>query len=534
MPATPSLPRRTEAQASIQFADSIDARAWVAVASGILGAFMAILDIQITNSSLNILLGALSATAEEGSWVVTSYMVAEIIAIPLAAFFCRVFSLRGFILVNASLFILFSTLCGNAWSLNSMIVFRMLQGFTGGGLIPTAMMLVLTKVPLAKRPISLSMFGLSATLAPVIGPTLGGFLSDLYGWQTIFYINWIPGLLLLVGIAYGLDRQEKHLELLARVDWIGIFCMMTGLGFLIVLLEEGSRNDWFASPFILGCALLSLLGLIGWGYSSWSHPQPFIDLRMYARRNFLVATIISAVAGMGLFGSFFILPLFLAQIPKYTPFQIGQVVMWAGLPQICMVPVVARLSPRIDNRLLCSFGLTLFAASCFMNSQLDATTGHDQLLLAQIVRGLGQPFIMLTLSNFAVHGVAPSDIPSASSLYNMTRNLGGSVGVALLATLVTKREHLHSARLHESISLFANGMQERLDHLSAAFAAKGADPVTAGGQALQALDTLVRREAYVQAYNDCFLVITATLVACVFLIWLSDRVLSPAAAARGR
>ena len=429
-----------------------------------MGAFMAVLDIQITNSSLKDILGTLSATQEEGSWISTAYLVAEIIVIPLTALLTRVFGMRTYMIGTTALFLLFSTLCGAAWNLPSMIVFRMLQGFTGGALIPMAMSLVMAKLPASKRSTGMAIFGLTATLAPAMGPTFGGYLSELYGWPSIFYINWVPGALLIAGMLYGLEREPSQLKLW-KADWLGIGFMALGLGCLTIFLEEGNSKDWFDSAFIITFAALALIGLLGWVVTSALRAEPFVNLALYGQRNFLVATVLSAVTGMGLYGSSFLLPLFLGQIAGYSPMQIGEVIMWVGLPQLFIMPFAAKLSSTVDNRILCSIGLGLFGASCLMNAYMDASTGYDQLLWSQIVRALGQPFIMLTLSNFAMQGIAPHDMPSASSLFNMTRNLGGSIGIALLATALSTREHFHSA-LGESVNAFSSATRLRIDQLT--------------------------------------------------------------------
>ncbi|MYM35573.1 DHA2 family efflux MFS transporter permease subunit [Duganella sp. FT94W] len=513
--------------------EKVSGRTWLAVAAGMLGAFMAVLDIQITNSSLKDILGALSATQEEGSWIATAYLVAEIIVIPMTGLFVRVFGMRGYMMGTTALFLGFSTLCGFAWNLESMIVFRMLQGFTGGALIPMAMTLVMAKLPPSRRATGMAIFGLTATLAPSMGPTLGGYLSELYGWPSIFYINWVPGLLLIGGIAVGLDKEKTNLSLLYNADWLGIFCMAVGLGSLTIFLEEGNSKDWFDSAFINTFAALSVAGLLGWVVTGATRRQPFVNLGLYGQRNFAAATALSMAMGMGLYGSAFILPLFLAQIPGYSPMQIGEVIMWAGLPQLFIMPFVAKLSSKVDNRILCTFGLLLFGGSCMMNAYMDASTGYDQLLLSQIVRALGQPFVMLTLSNFAMNGIAPKDMPSASSLINMTRNLGGSIGIALLATALTNREHFHSARLGESVSSFALATQERLDVLSASFVGKGFDSATASDMALKAVDGIVRRESFVMAYNDGFFLVAMVLFACIGVLWFSDKVKAPSGGGGG-
>lgn len=508
----------------------VDLRTWMAVAAGMLGAFMAVLDIQITNSSLRDILGTLSATQEEGSWISTAYLCAEIVVIPLTALLVRVFGMRGYMIGTTALFLLFSTLCGGAWSLSSMIVFRMMQGFTGGALIPMAMMLVMAKLPPSKRAVGMAIFGLTATLAPTMGPTLGGYLSELYGWPSIFYINWVPGLFLIFGVWWGLDKEEIHLEFLAKADWTGIALMAIGLGSLTIFLEEGNAKEWFDSTFIITFAALALFGIVGWVATSLTRAEPFVNLRLYGERNFLVATVLSACVGMGLYGASFLLPLYLGQIAGYTPMQIGEVIMWAGLPQLFVMPFAAALSSKVDNRILCSIGLALFGISCLMNANLDATTGYDQLFWSQIVRAAGQPFIMLTLSNFAMQGITAKDMSSASSLFNMTRNLGGSVGIALLATALTNREHFHSARLGESISSYAAPTQQRLDQMTQAFIGNGIDPVTAANQALAALDRIVRRESYIMAYNDGFVIMGFVLLGCIVVLWFANKVKSPSGA----
>lgn len=508
----------------------VDARTWIAVAAGMLGAFMAVLDIQITNSSLRDILGTLSATQEEGSWISTAYLCAEIVVIPMTALFTRAFGARNYMIGTTALFLLFSTLCGAAWNLESMIVFRMMQGFTGGALIPMAMTLVMTRLPADKRAVGMAIFGLTATLAPAMGPTLGGYLSELYGWPSIFYINWVPGVLLIAGLAYGLDPEKANVKTLVKADWLGIALMAMGLACLTIFLEEGNSKDWFESRFIVSFAALSLVGILGWVVVSFSRPDPFVDLRLYGQRNFLVATVLSAVTGMGLYGSSFLLPLYLGQIAGYTPMQIGEVIAWVGLPQLFVMPFAAALSSKVDNRILCSFGLLMFGGSCVMNAFMDATTGYDQLMLTQVVRAIGQPFVMLTLSNFAMSRLPAADLPSASSLFNMTRNLGGSIGIALLATTLTKREHFHSARLGEAVSTYALPTQQRLEQLTQGFIASGMDPAGAASQALAVVDRIVRREAYVMAYNDGFLIVGLVLIACIAAIWLADKVKSPGGA----
>lgn len=504
--------------------ETVTLRTWIAVLASLLGAFMAVLDIMITNASLKEILGTLSATQEEGSWISSAYLVAEIIVIPLTGFMAMVFSTRRYLMTSVLLFLVSSTLCGMAWSLESMIGFRALQGFTGGVLIPMAMTLVTRKLPLRQRPLGLAIFGMTATLAPTLGPTLGGWLTDLYGWPAIFYINWVPGLLMLAGLGYGLAAEPMQLRALRQVDWISVVMMAVGLGSLTAMLEEGNAKDWFESDFIRTTAVLAIGGIGVWVWRGLTRRNTFIDLHIFGRPTFLIAATIAFTTGMGLYGSAFLLPLFLGQIANYTPQQIGLVIMWMGLPQLLIMPFAARLSTKLDNRVMLSVGLALFATSCFMNTHMSVETAGPELIAAQIVRALGQPMIMVTLTNFATSNIPMGLLPSSSGMFNMMRNLGGSVGIATLATMLTAREHFHSARVGESVSLYDTATQSRLDMLAQNFAQRGIDASAAQDMALRTLDNTIRRESFVMAYNDAFLILGISLLACILVVWTSKRV----------
>ncbi len=484
--------------------DRVPLKTWIGVMATMIGAFMAVLDIQITNASLKDIQAALGATLEEGSWISTSYLVAEIVVIPLTGWLSQVFSVRRYILVNAAFFVFFSMCCAWAWDLNSMIVFRALQGFTGGILIPMAFTFLLTNLPPKKQPVGMAMFALTATFAPSIGPTLGGWLTENYGWQYVFYLNLVPGLLLLAGVWYAVAPTPMRLELLKGGDWWGIASMAIGLGSLQVVLEEGSRKDWFSSDLVLRLSIVSAIFLSAFFWIELTRKKPFINLRLLTRRNFALATVVNVSLGVGLYGSVFILPLYLGQIQQYNAMQIGEVIMWGGVPQLFLVPMVPKLMQRIDTRLMIGIGVSLFAVSCFMNASMTHETGIDQLRWSQLVRAMGQPLIMVPLSSIATAGMAKHEAGSASGLFNMMRNLGGSMGIAALGTLVTMREQFHSNRLGESVSLYNQATQERMNQMTQYFVSRGADASVAHNQAIQAIDGLVRREAYVMAFNDCF------------------------------
>lgn len=487
-------------------------RDWIAILAAILGAFMAILDIQIVNASLKEIQGALSATLEEGSWISSSYLVAEVVVIPLAAWLTVVMSPRRFAVSVSVLFVIASLLCSMAWSLESMVAFRVLQGLAGGALIPFAFTLVLTKLPLETRPKGMALFAITATFAPSIGPAMGGWLTEHFGWEYIFYINVIPGALMIAGLLYGLDKQPPRWELLRKGDYAGILTMLIGLGCLLVFLEEGYREDWFESTLMRVLALIAFASLVTFVILQLSRDNHLVNLRLFGERNFLLGSLANVGLGVGLFGTIFILPLYLAQVQAYTPLQIGQVIMWMGLPQLLVIPLVPLLMRHLDARWVCACGFMLFASASFLSGRLNLDFAGDQLIAIQIIRALGQPMILVPLSILATALIPPSQAGSASTLYNILRNIGGALGIALLATLLDNRSSVYYEQLRVHIHPGNPELAERLTILQAQLGSEQA--------ALQALQNQVIQQAQILAYNDAFHFIGGMLafsVACILL-----------------
>ncbi|WP_178106678.1 MDR family MFS transporter [Pseudomonas mangiferae] len=464
--------------------------------SAMLGAFMAVLDIQITNSSLKDIQGALSATLEEGSWISTSYLVAEIIMIPLTAWLVQLLSARRLALWVSLGFLAASLLCSLAWNLESMIVFRALQGFTGGALIPLAFTLTLIKLPDRHRAKGMALFAITATFAPSIGPTLGGWLTERFGWEYIFYINVPPGLVMIAGLLYGLEKKAPHWELLKTTDYAGILTLGLGLGCLQVFLEEGHRKDWLESSLIVGLGSVALVSLVLFVILQVSRPHPLINLGVLRERNFGLTSIASVGMGVGLYGSIYLLPLYLAQIQGYNALQIGEVIMWMGIPQLFLIPLVPQLMKVIPPRLLCALGFLLFGASSFASGVLDPDFAGPQFNHIQVIRAIGQPMVMVTISLIATAYIRPQDAGSASSLFNILRNLGGAIGIALLATLLDSRAKVYFDYLREALGPANPQAQERLAQLTARIGNEQA--------ALGKLSEIVHQQAAIMAYNDAF------------------------------
>lgn len=493
----------------------VPARDWIAVFGAVLGAFMAVLDIQITNSALRDIQGGLAASLDEGSWISTAYLVAEIVVIPLTGWLSRVFGLRRYLLVNCSLFLIFSMLCGMATSLPEMIVFRVGQGFTGGVLIPIAMSLILQKLPPPKIPVGLALFGITATFAPAIGPTIGGWLTDTWSWHWIFYVNLVPGIGLIWAIWYGLDPTPMRISELRGADWFGILFMAAGLGSLIAVLEEGERQDWFTAEWIRYCTVIAAICIPAFLTIELLHPRPFINLRLLGRRGFAAASVLGLVMGMGLYGSVYLLPVYLGQVQGYNAMQIGEVLMWAGAPQLLLIPFLPAFMKRFDARLLVGFGFLLFGISCLMNGYMTHDTAEPQLRIPQLIRALGQPFIIIPLSALATGGLERSAQADGSSLFNIFRNLGGSLGISLLSTVTTIREHYHYDVISTRLTRDGIGVQDWLHQVAGHFMARGTPSGSAMSQALAQLQKTVRQEAFTMTYADCFFGLGVILIACI-------------------
>jgi DHA2 family multidrug resistance protein len=510
--AAPSLTRPDERDMT---------KVWIAVIGSTLGAFMAVLNIQIVNSSLADIQGAIGAGIDDGGWISTSYLITEIIVIPLTAWLARVFSIRVYLLANAILFLVFSAACAQAHSLGEMIVLRAFQGFFGGVLIPMAFTLIMTLLPKSKQSIGMALFAVSATFAPAIGPTIGGYLNENYGWQYIFYVNLVPGVIMVAMLWVSLERAPMQLGLVRQGDWPGVITMAIGLGALQTVLEEGNKDDWFGSAFIVRLSVVAAVALALFLVIELTAKKPLLNLRLLLRRNFGFGSFANLLLGSALYGSVFVLPLYLSQVQGYNAEQIGEVLAWVGLPQLVLIPLVPRLMKKVDARVLVAFGFAMFAASNFMSIRLSTEFSGDQFFLPNLVRAVGQAVILTPLSAISTAGIEAENAGSASALFNMMRNLGGAIGIASLQTFLTKREQFHSNVLTGAVSLFDEATRQRIDRLAARFMAQGlSDIAVARHEAVVAIGRVVRRQATILAYGDAFYLIGMIMVVALGAIVL--------------
>ncbi len=497
----------------------------IAVFGALIGAFMAVLNIQVVNTSLPDIQGGIGAGLDNGGWISTSYLVGEIIVIPLSGWLSNVFSLRRYLIINTALFLFFSVACGLTTNFTEMVVLRALQGFSGGVLIPLALLCVIILLPERARPIGFSAFALTATFAPAIGPTIGGAITDMYGWRYIFFLNLVPGAVMLTSLFWALAPSPMRLGEFWRGDWWGVVTMAVGLSTLQVVLEEGNKDDWFGSPFITHLSIISAVSLALFLVQEFrpGNKAPLVNLRLFARRNFGVVSISNGLLGFTLYSAVYLIPLYLAEAHGYSAAQAGMVMLWIGLPQLVIIPFMPLLMRHIDPRYLLGFGFGLFAVSLFMNMNLGPNDAGPQMLIPNLIRAMGQACVFPPITMIATAGIAPQDSGSASVLFNMLRNLGGAVGIAMVETFVTNREKFHSAIINPSVSLLNPATQARLADLQAYFEAHGmTSPAGAREQAIQALGRLVHLQASYFAYGDAFAMLGAAMtVACISTFFLA-------------
>lgn len=485
----------------------VSLRAWVAVLGGLFGCFMAGMNVHVTSAALPEIRGSLGASFEEGSWISTAYLVAEIVMIPLTAWLVEVFSLRRVMWTGSLVFLIASVACSWAPNLETMIVIRVIQGAAGAVLIPLSFQLIITELPASRMAMGMALFSLANSVAQAAGPSIGGWLTDAYSWRWIFYLQLFPGIALLCAIAWSIETRPMKLQLLRHGDWLGIAAMVIGLGGLQIVLEEGGRLDWFGSSFITGMTVVSALALVLFVTTQLFGPRAFINLRLLGRYNFGVASLAMFIFGAATFGLVFLVPNYLSQLQDFSARDVGVALIAYGLVQLLLAPLMPRLMRWTSAKFMVASGFLIMALGCWMGASLTADSADNVIIPSTVVRGIGQPFIMVALSVLAVAGLDKREAGSASAVFSMLRNLGGAIGTAGLTQLVATRERLHSARIHEHVTVFEPQLHARLDPTVQTW-------LWHSQQWLEGLSGTIRREAYLMAYSDAFYLACLALLGC--------------------
>jgi DHA2 family multidrug resistance protein len=488
---------------------------WIAVVGGALGALMATLDISITNSALPQIQGEIGATGTEGTWISTGYLMSEIVMIPLAAWLTRVFGLRMFLLGNTVLFTIFSVMCGFSHSLPQMIVGRIGQGFTGGAMIPTAQTIVRMRLPPHQMPIGMTIFGLIVLTGPLLGPVAGGWLAENIDWSWCFFVNVPVGAALVVLLYVGLPKGRIDWHQFIHADWLGILGLSAGLSSLTVVLEEGQRENWFDSRMICWLSILAVLGIATLIGAQSVAKRPVVRLSLLKNKSYASVIFIVFVIGAGLYCLSYLVPQFLAGIAGYNAEQSGAIMLLVGLPAFAVMPILPRLLATVDARLMVIVGLVFFAASCMLDTTLTAqSVGHD-FYASQVLRGVGQMLAMMPLNQASMAAVSREEAGDAAGLYNMARNMGGSVGLALLGVYIDRRNAFHEAIIRDSVSANSLAGQDHLAATSAGFLAQHGDHAYANLQALGQFAAEMQLQASVITFSETFFVLAVALALCI-------------------
>jgi DHA2 family multidrug resistance protein len=500
-----------------------------ALAFGImcLGCFMAYLDIQIVSASIQEIGGGLSASQDELSWIQTSYLIAEIIVIPLSGWLSRVMSTRWLIAASAGGFTIASVLCSTAWDMHAMIVFRALQGFFGASMIPTAFTAAVILFQGRHKAIAASFVSATAGLAPTLGPVVGGWITDNSSWHWLFYINIVPGTLVMVLVPILVRIDKPDLTLLKHADYPGMILMALCLGSLDYVLEEGARWDWFGDSTIRICAWISGLAGIGFVARSLIYAHPVIELRALANRNFALGCWFSFVTGIGIFSLIYLIPLFLGQVRGFIAWQIGGAILSAGLFQLAAIPIYGVLANRLDLRWLLMFGLSCFAMSMWLFTPMMNQWGWEEMLLPLAFRGLATPFAMASTVTLTLGELPPDRLKSANGLYSLMRSLGGAVGIAVCGAMLNDRTNLHFLRIAEHLNSTNTQLANWLHSMAARYAQAWSDSTVGQATALKKLWLLAYREAQVQAFADAYLAIAVCFALSVAMVPLMRRVAQP-------
>ncbi|MFT3743639.1 MAG: DHA2 family efflux MFS transporter permease subunit [Pyrinomonadaceae bacterium] len=488
---------------------------WLVAVSVMLATVMEVLDTSVANVALPHIAGNLSATPEEATWVLTSYLISNAIILPATSWIGKYIGRKRFLIICIIIFTVASALCGAAPNLTILIIARILQGMGGGALQPIAQSVLLESFPPAKRGAAMALYGMGIVVAPIIGPTLGGWITDNYSWRWIFYIN-LPIGIIAAFMANTFVEDPPYLkdQKPGQIDYTGFGLMALGLGALELTLDLGQQRDWFESPLIVFTATISVLSIIGFVIWELYTDEPIVNLRVFLNRNFAVGCALIASVGVVLYGSTALLPLFLQTLLGYPAVESGFAVSPRGVGSIISMIVVGRLISRVDPRYLITFGFSVLCFSTYIFTGIDLYIAQSNIIYPMIISGFAMGFVFVPLTTLSMATLPQQQIGNASGIYNLMRNTGGSIGIAIMTTLLARNGQRHQNDLMANINECNPAFQQMFAQLKAGFMAS-VDPVTATQMAYQSVYGIVLKQASVLAYIDDFWMLTILCAVCI-------------------
>ncbi|HEY8090315.1 MAG TPA: DHA2 family efflux MFS transporter permease subunit [Polyangiaceae bacterium] len=489
--------------------------------------FMEILDSSIANVSLPHIAGNLSVSQDESTWVLTSYLVSNAVVLPISGWISSRMGRKRFYMTCVALFTLSSFLCGMAPTLGSLIFFRVLQGVGGGGLGPSEQAILVDTFPPAKRGMAMAVYGMAVVLAPAIGPTLGGFITDNFNWRWVFFIN-VPVGALSLFLTNRVVTDPPHLrtakEKTGGIDWVGLGLIATGLGCLEVVLDKGQEEDWFHSSFILGFTIVAAVTLVSFVAWEWNHDNPIVDLKMFKRRSFATANVMMLMLGIALFGSTVLLPQYMQVLMGYTAQQSGMALSPGGLVVIGLLPLVGILVSKVDTRYLAAFGFAVLSGSLFyMTRRLDIRMDFATAVELRAIQSVGMAFLFVPIQSISYAGVPPQKNNQVSGIMNLSRNMGGDIGIAFVTTLIVRRAQMHQANLSRHTTAYDPSFQAGLSAMARSMEHAGASSVDAAHQATAAMYRQLVLQSTQLAYIDALWILAVGAALMVPLVWLARK-----------
>ena len=482
------------------------------------GQFMALLDIQIVAASLNSIQAGLSAGPDEIAWVQTAYLMAEIVMIPLAAFLSQALSTRWLFTLSAGLFTLSSLLCGLAWDINSMIAFRALQGFTGGAMVPLVFATGFAMFEGPKRAAVPAILGMVSTLAPTLGPTVGGLITEYVDWRWLFFMNIVPGVAVTLLFPLLGKVDSANPQMLRRIDWLHVASLAVFLGGLQYVLEEGPRHEWFNDDAVLTAAWVSVVGAAVFFERTFFSTMPVVKLTPFLRPTFAMACVLNMVIGFGLYAATYLTPVYLGRVREFSSLDIGTTVFVTGIAMTVTAPIAARLSTLVDARYVIAVGFSMFAVSLWMFSNITPEWGFWDLFWPQVMRGLAMLLCIVPAVGMALNGVPPDQLRYASGLFNLMRNLGGAIGIAVVNTWLIDFTREHVARLSAAMGEQPDRAGEMIRGLAQMAQQWTPDAARALQTAEAILGRVLGREALTLAFADTYLLMAMLFAAALLIV----------------
>ncbi len=496
---------------------------WIVAIAVMFGTFMEVLDTTVVNVSLPHIAATMSATIDEATWVLTSYLVANAIILPMTGWLASTFGRKRLLMMSVTGFTLSSFLCGIAPNLGSLIAFRILQGATGGALQPLSQAILLESFQPHERGKAMGFWGLGIVTAPILGPVVGGWLTETYSWRWVFYINLPVGIASIVMTQLFVFDPPYLRRVAERVDYWGIGMLVVGIGSLQYVLDKGQEADWFASKSILTLAILSAVTLTVLLIHEWTTEHPIIDLRVFKERSYATGVFLMTMLGFVLYGSMVLLPVMLQTLLGYPAIQAGIAMAPRGMGSLVMMPIVGILTGMVDVRKLLAAGFTVAGFTLIWLGQLNLQAGYWDIFWPQLLQGTGMALTFVPLTTVSMQAIPPERMGNATSLFNLMRNIGGSVGIAVTGTLLTRQRQAVASVLGERITIYDPRTQSMLAQLKAGFIARGADAVTATERAYGALHGILIQQASMVSFVWLFRLLGTIFLMLIPLILIMRR-----------